>query len=177
MTIVAIVLLALLGLVGSSTFFLMVKKQRFRESFMGNRDAVVEFVRKANAHKSFEERTRHIGPLHGSYVYNLNLLLGAELNADQKIKVTGGVIAVSSMISSFFFGSAAVLVLVGAEALGALTPLGDSGRRSAFINVLEIAQIIYLWQKEAPEECQEIVYQSRPMWRIYEVVRSVTGHD
>jgi hypothetical protein len=106
------------------------------------------------------------------YVLNIKVLLDADSRSQRLAMFLSGVIAVGIFVGSIFLGRLCLGINLVLFCLCGLKPLGNPARLNAIEQIVELAVILFRWNREGPDECAAFGQRTH---RLCDLYATVTG--
>lgn len=176
-TIVIEVVLAILLLTASASFWACIKSPKFLGHVLseyGELKKFLNFLDKDTIHRESQD----IQPVLGSYSNNIATWMKASFYALDKARNMTALVSAAIIIVSYFLGLEFLLINVALFFLVSLAPIPASAQKNMFSDLHIMIVTIYKWNSVDPEQCRQFctTEQPRMLKNIYCLVTELNSN-
>ncbi len=170
LTILVELVLAVATILAGQTWWQLWKRRRFLKRAIYD----ASFLRRVITPAALSDPTPYAAMFAAKndvgYVLNIKVLLDADSRSQQVMMLLSGISAGCILLGSIFLGHVFLGMNLGLFCLCGLEPLRNPAKNNAIAQIVELAVILFRWDREDPIECAAFIQRAHSLRELYSAV-------
>jgi hypothetical protein len=167
------VVIALVVLFVSNSFWQLVKRDRFLKNLIRFSPFLEELISKGSLNDPNPKFTVFAEKNQLGYAINVSCAIESDRKTIKRLEITFGLVGLIATIGSYALGPIFFIINCVLFILPVFAPVAQSAQRSAIDHIMEMAVILYRWRSDNPTECDNFISKASSLQSLYDAIKKV----